>query len=353
MSQAFSHDSVENLATNISSCVISLDSNPPQSVTSAPSLVVSSGGDFIIDGTTLTRTGLNRGANLVRSTVLIPEPFTSGIVSMTITFLTSPWLSEIDGFASIGLMDSTSRLPILNSCIGHNVSNSVGLDTYGYLSYNTPSSDSQWPNLSNLEEGDCVRMEVDLDSTPRTVQFFKNGEAGRCYMSGIPSSVRIGLSVQGYQLSIRIDNISRPSKPTPISEGMREVKWSRGAGRDPHKAGGRARSAEEGVQTKQGADGLVDLKCGDAAEKVDATRSAQPDPSSHPTSPNPNLVMVGRDEHKARLVFLPPQTSYDVSSLIWMKEQRVDVMGVMAEMLEWCVHLRPMFSDEKGKHGGD
>ncbi|KAK2944553.1 hypothetical protein BLNAU_20507 [Blattamonas nauphoetae] len=39
------------------------------------------------------------------------------------------------------------------------------------------------------------------------------------------------------------------------------------------------------------------VKEGDAAEKVDATTSAQPDPSSHPKSSNPNFVIVSRDEH--------------------------------------------------------
>ncbi|KAK2961773.1 hypothetical protein BLNAU_3210 [Blattamonas nauphoetae] len=38
---------------------------------------------------------------------------------------------------------------------------------------------------------------------------------------------------------------------------------------------------------------------GHAAEKVDATTSAQPDPSSHPKSSNPNFLIVTRHEHKS------------------------------------------------------
>ncbi|KAK2949964.1 hypothetical protein BLNAU_15107 [Blattamonas nauphoetae] len=134
-------------------------------------------------------------------------------------------LRRCDGYIRFGLMDSTSRIPEIGEALGCQVHDSVSLDQYGYLNYNTPSIRSYHDCHPSLHEGDCVRMEVDLDSIPRTVKFFVNGEAGECYMSGIPSSVRIGFSVYGEGLSFRIDNISRLSRPTPLSEGMNEVKW--------------------------------------------------------------------------------------------------------------------------------
>ncbi|KAK2957314.1 hypothetical protein BLNAU_7692 [Blattamonas nauphoetae] len=89
-------------------------------------------------------------------------------------------------------MDSTSPIPKTHETFGYRVQNSVCLNRFGQLYFTTPSSQSYEYCTSFLEEGDNVRMEVDLDSTPRTVQFFVNGEALKYYMSGIPSSVRIG-----------------------------------------------------------------------------------------------------------------------------------------------------------------
>ncbi|KAK2957294.1 hypothetical protein BLNAU_7672 [Blattamonas nauphoetae] len=77
------------------------------------------------------------------SSVLLSDTFTSGVVSFTISLLPSSY--------------------------------SVSLNTYGNLWIITPSSDSYEDCHSFLEEGDCVRMEVDLDSTPRTVHYFVNG----------------------------------------------------------------------------------------------------------------------------------------------------------------------------------
>ncbi|KAK2946618.1 hypothetical protein BLNAU_18454 [Blattamonas nauphoetae] len=115
-------------------------------------------------------------------------------------------------------MNSASPLPEIGEELGYNVKNSIALNRLGWLYLSTPSSRSGQYCHSELKEGDCVRMEVDLDSTPRTVQFFVKGKAGRCYMSGIPSSVRIGFSVKGEGTSFRIDNISRLSRPTPITD---------------------------------------------------------------------------------------------------------------------------------------
>ncbi|KAK2950084.1 hypothetical protein BLNAU_15006 [Blattamonas nauphoetae] len=185
--------------------------HPPTPLLILPPLLFTNSSHFSVIHTTITRTefGTDDNGNTRWSSALLTDPFTSGIVSITITILSLPSL-----FSSIrfGLMDSNNPIPAVGEDLGCVVKNSVGLDRYGQLWFKTPSP-----------EGDCVRMEVDLDSTPRTLQFFVNDKAGRSYMSGIPSSVRIGFSVMGEGASFRIDNIFRLSRPTSISEGMNKV----------------------------------------------------------------------------------------------------------------------------------
>ncbi|KAK2952225.1 hypothetical protein BLNAU_12784 [Blattamonas nauphoetae] len=193
----------------------------PTHLQTLPPLIFSSQKYFTIHRTTIARTKHDRdnyGTSYYRS-VVFSNPFTSGVVTVTITVLSIP-----DGNMCFGLMDSTSRIPEIDEALGYDVKNSVSLNAYGHLNFSTPSSNSYEDCHSDLKEGDCVRIEVDLDSTPRTVQFFVNDGTGRFYMSGIPSSVRIGFSVKGEEISFRIDNISRLSQPTPISEEMKEVK---------------------------------------------------------------------------------------------------------------------------------
>ncbi|KAK2957280.1 hypothetical protein BLNAU_7658 [Blattamonas nauphoetae] len=137
-----------------------------------------------------------------------------GHFSIARTILTR---TEHDDNIVVGLMDSNNPIPAVGEILGIHVKNSVGFSTVGHLTFNTPSSDSYRQSTFPQIEGDCVRMEVDLDSTPRTVQFFVNGEAFRFYISGIPSSVRIGCSVIYQGTSIRIDNISHISQPTPMA----------------------------------------------------------------------------------------------------------------------------------------
>ncbi|KAK2957327.1 hypothetical protein BLNAU_7705 [Blattamonas nauphoetae] len=176
------------------------------------------------EGCTVTRTefGTENYGGSTWSSLLLSDPFTSGIISITITLLSLP---DIWRDVYFGLMDSNYPIPKVGEELGFNVNNSVGLGSNCNLYNNTPSSHTVHNCHSWLKEGDNVRMEVDLDSTPRTLQFFVNGKAGECYMSGIPSSVRIGFSVKYQGTSFRIDNISRLSHPTPISDRMREIRW--------------------------------------------------------------------------------------------------------------------------------
>ncbi|KAK2941972.1 hypothetical protein BLNAU_23125 [Blattamonas nauphoetae] len=98
----------------------------------------------------------------------------------------------------------------------------------GSLSYHHPEMEYH-PEISDcfadVNEGDCVRMEVAMDSIPRTVQFFLNGERGKSFVSGLPSSVGIGFSVSGPGSSFRIDRITQLLCPTEIDEDMEKIKW--------------------------------------------------------------------------------------------------------------------------------
>ncbi|KAK2952237.1 hypothetical protein BLNAU_12796 [Blattamonas nauphoetae] len=193
----------------------------PTPLQTLPSLDFTNPSNYSLDRTTITGTdhGHNKDGSSPWSSVLLSDTYTSGVVSVTITILSNRY-----GALRFGLMDSNNPIPEIDEVLGAGVKNSISLDTSGHLNINTPSSRSFLPSHFRLKEGVCVRMEVDLDSTPRKVQFFVNGEAGRRYVSGIPSSVRIGFSVWREGISFRIDNISRLSQPTPISKEMVEVK---------------------------------------------------------------------------------------------------------------------------------
>ncbi|KAK2947816.1 hypothetical protein BLNAU_17236 [Blattamonas nauphoetae] len=129
----------------------------------------------------------------------------------------------------MGVLDSTAPVPHLGELIGWDVNDSASLDSsIGWLYLKTPSPGRtpQYESChSKLREGDCVRMEVYMKSNPRTVQFFVNGESGKCFVSGLPPSVRIGFTISGQGTSFRIDRIARQTQPTPIAPEMRELRW--------------------------------------------------------------------------------------------------------------------------------
>ncbi|KAK2957324.1 putative Mitogen-activated protein kinase kinase kinase 5 [Blattamonas nauphoetae] len=198
--------------------------SPHPTTPAISSFVFTDPSHFRVNHNEITRTdvGEDEHGDATWSSVFLADVFTNGVMSVEFTLLS---LNDIDGDLRFGLMDSNNPIPAVGEALGFNVQNSVSFDNIGCLTFNTPSSNSYEDCQSFLVEGDCVRMEVDLDSTPRTVQFFVNGEAGERYMSGIPSSVRIGFSVAGTRASFRLDNFSRLSQPTPLSEEMEEIEW--------------------------------------------------------------------------------------------------------------------------------
>ncbi|KAK2944805.1 hypothetical protein BLNAU_20278 [Blattamonas nauphoetae] len=156
-----------------------------------PSFVFTDPSHFLVKNSNeITRTdvGKDENNNSLNSSVFLADLFTDGVMSVDFTILS---LDEDKGDLYFGLMDSTEPIPVIREQLEDGVDHSVGLNRYGILRFNTPLSQSEQECHSDLKEGDCIRMELNLSSTPRTVQFFLNGEAGMCYASGIPSSVRV------------------------------------------------------------------------------------------------------------------------------------------------------------------
>ncbi|KAK2941969.1 hypothetical protein BLNAU_23122 [Blattamonas nauphoetae] len=131
------------------------------------------------------------------------------------------------GGIRFGLVDSRKPVPKMGEALGCDVENSLSLSSsIGNLDLNKLSTRRKRQCKScNLfmKAGACVRMEVDMDSNRRTVQFFVNGRAGRCFVSGFPPSARIGITVFGQGTSFRIDRIARQPRPTPIDPEMGET----------------------------------------------------------------------------------------------------------------------------------
>ncbi|KAK2946199.1 hypothetical protein BLNAU_18875 [Blattamonas nauphoetae] len=123
-------------------------------------------------------------------------------------------------------MDATSEMPKVGECLGYEINNSLSLDSqHGELCYHTPSHYTYEDCHSSLRCGDSVRMEIDMQSALRSVQFFVNGRNGKYYMTGIPTTVFVGFSVDTAGTAFRIDRIETLHHPTPIAWKMREAIW--------------------------------------------------------------------------------------------------------------------------------
>ncbi|KAK2951396.1 putative Cytokinesis protein sepH [Blattamonas nauphoetae] len=180
---------------------------------------------FRVDNNVITRTDVGRypSGTPMFSSLFLADTFSDGVISVELTILS---LKNGLGGMDFGLMDSNNPTPKLGDQLGGDrVNNSVSLSTSGSLNYNGPTFQSGRECHPRLKEGDRVRMEVDLNSKHRTLQFFVNDNSGQCYMSEIPSSVKIGFTVSKLEISFRIDKISRDFQPKPIPQGMKEVKW--------------------------------------------------------------------------------------------------------------------------------
>ncbi|KAK2941967.1 hypothetical protein BLNAU_23120 [Blattamonas nauphoetae] len=207
-----------------------LNVNAPAQLLVLPPLLFTNPAHFIEHASIIARSKkhTNLWKHAIISSVLLQTPITKGIVSVTMTTLSLPMLA-LSGEIIFGLLDSTAPVPKFGEELGLTVNDSLSLlSVTGWLYRNTPST-QHTPHYtschSELREGDCVRMEVDMDSNPRTVQFFVNGESGESFVSGLPPSVRIGFTIYGLETSFRIDKITQQEKPTPIAPEMEQIQW--------------------------------------------------------------------------------------------------------------------------------
>ncbi|KAK2946475.1 putative CAMK family protein kinase [Blattamonas nauphoetae] len=191
-----------------------------------PELLFTNKTHFTIRNSVLTRTekGTDEKGRAKQSTVLISEPITKGVVSVTFVVLTIAESGEEKGSIHFGLLDSSAAVPKLGRVLGKNVKHSIGLSTIGRL-YVFNQIKLEKYECYHLKK-DCIVMEVNMDSTPRTVQFFRNGEALDYYLSGIPESVRIGFSADVMGTSVQITSIIHSTQATPLSNKIKEISWT-------------------------------------------------------------------------------------------------------------------------------
>ncbi|KAK2946493.1 hypothetical protein BLNAU_18598 [Blattamonas nauphoetae] len=193
-----------------------------------PELLFTNKSHFIVRNNVLIRTekGTDEKGRARPSTVLLSEPITKGVVSVTFVLLALANSREEDRFITLGLLDSSATVPQLGRVLGRDARYSLALSTTSDKLHVCHQSSLSIDCCSSLRRKDRVVMEVNMDSTPRTVQFFKNGNAGKCYVSGIPESVRIGFSADAMGTSLQIASIIKTTQPTPLSDKMLEIKWT-------------------------------------------------------------------------------------------------------------------------------
>ncbi|KAK2940898.1 hypothetical protein BLNAU_24199 [Blattamonas nauphoetae] len=190
-----------------------------------PQLLFTDKSHFIIRNNVLTRTekGTDKKERTRPSTVLFSDPITQGVVS--VTFIVLAVAESVDGFINFGLLDAQTDVPRLGRVLGKDVKHSIALSTRGEIHVFCLAKLEEKSHYF-LSRKDRVVMEVNMESNPRTVQFFVNGKTAACYVSGIPESVRIGFSADVLGTSLEIASIVHSTQATPLEPKMKEIKWT-------------------------------------------------------------------------------------------------------------------------------
>ncbi|KAK2946844.1 hypothetical protein BLNAU_18222 [Blattamonas nauphoetae] len=156
--------------------------------------------------------------------LVVAEEISSGIVSVTVTALSQRYSGDF-----VGLMESPCPNPEVDTGLGHKLKWCFSLWSNDGCVWKQQGPVYEYQHREAfhppLNEGDCVRMEVNMDSKPRTLQFFVNGEAGQSYVSGLPTLVRVAFIAYSEESSVRVDRIVRQSNATPIKPGTRRLNW--------------------------------------------------------------------------------------------------------------------------------
>ncbi|KAK2951224.1 putative Carbon catabolite-derepressing protein kinase [Blattamonas nauphoetae] len=157
--------------------------------------------------------------------ITLAEPITRGIVSVSVTLHTLTTL-ELGAPFVISLIIPSGLLVSCDS-IGDPMSVDF-LSEDGKFLILSPSTEQNYRSEQchePLKEGDTVVMEVDMESKPRTVQFFVNGRAGKSYVSGLPQKMGVQIMTEGVGTSFRLNSVTRLTTPTPIAPEMKAIKW--------------------------------------------------------------------------------------------------------------------------------
>ncbi|KAK2947627.1 hypothetical protein BLNAU_17460 [Blattamonas nauphoetae] len=154
--------------------------------------------------------------------VALAEPITSGIVSVSATIhaLKGDPAITLSLVPAAGPLSPLRTLKDVNLKISFESTDGDIVVEATSIGYTVSGSRCHDP----LEEGDTVVMEVNMESNPRTVQFFVNGKAGKSYVSGIPQSIRLMMMTEGVGTSFRLNSVTQLATPTPFPQGERVMK---------------------------------------------------------------------------------------------------------------------------------
>ncbi|KAK2954521.1 putative NEK/NEK6 protein kinase [Blattamonas nauphoetae] len=183
---------------------------------------------FNVFDNTITRT--HDGRTQKWSSTLFGDIISEGVVSLAITLLAMPTPQSSAPGLMFGLVDALSRSIDHEDQLGENVPNSIAYDPKkGTLHTAIPSTnlqEKQWIISPRMSEGDRMLLEVDMDARPRTAVFIINGNVPLTFVSGLPPSIRFGLSMKQEGVSVRFDGLSRLKQATPLRR-VHEIKWNR------------------------------------------------------------------------------------------------------------------------------
>ncbi|KAK2946495.1 hypothetical protein BLNAU_18600 [Blattamonas nauphoetae] len=183
--------------------------------------------NFEISDNTITRTCSDEDPDW--NTTLFEERISEGVVSVAITVLAIPKAKDSKGGLLFGLVDTHSRKLQDRDRIGDDIPNSIAIaPRKGPLYVVLPSTKQKEKTIifsAPLSEGDRVVLEVNMDARPRTAVFIVNGNVPLTFVSGLPPSIRFGLSMKNGGVSVRFDGMSRLKRATPLRR-VNEIKWN-------------------------------------------------------------------------------------------------------------------------------
>ncbi|KAK2940192.1 hypothetical protein BLNAU_24898 [Blattamonas nauphoetae] len=179
--------------------------------------------NFEISGNTITRTGVD---DRHWSTTLFEERISEGVVAKSVSLFGK--CSDSEEGLMFGLVDAQSEKIGERDQLGDDVPNSIALaPKNGKLHTNCHPLNKKDKHIIFLpvSAGDKVVLEVDMDARPRTAVFIVNGNVPLTFVSGLPPSIRFGLSMKNKGVSIRFDGMSGLKRATPLRR-VNEIKWN-------------------------------------------------------------------------------------------------------------------------------